>query len=108
MRRLIQTAFVSLCFACAVPAFPSVTMADEASDRAQVDSNVNSALNNLYASVPGSQQIVARAAGVLVFPDITKAGFIVGGQHGNGALLVGGRTVAYYSCAPIIDAGTRA
>lgn len=96
MRRLIQTAFVSLCFASLAPGMATVAMAQAVSERTQIDGNVDAALNNLYASVPGSQAIVARAAGVLVFPEITKAGFIVGGQHGSGALRVGGRSIAYY------------
>ena len=39
------------------------------------------------------------AKGVLVFPNIVKAGFIVGGQYGDGTLRKkGGRTVGYYLC----------
>jgi len=32
-------------------------------------------------------------------PGITKAGFVIGGKYGQGALLVGGKTVDYYSLA---------
>ena len=32
-------------------------------------------------------------------PNITKAGFVVGGQYGTGALQVEGKTVNYYSLA---------
>ena len=96
MRRLIQTVFVSLCLANLVPGFVPAATAGDPTERAQIDTRVNTALSKLYASVPGSQGVVARAAGVLVFPEITKAGFIVGGQHGDGALRVGGRSIAYY------------
>ena len=34
---------------------------------------------------------------MLVFPSVLQAGFIVGGQYGEGALRVGGGTVGYYS-----------
>jgi lipid-binding SYLF domain-containing protein len=34
---------------------------------------------------------------VLVFPSVISAGFWVGGQYGEGALRVGGRTAGYYS-----------
>jgi lipid-binding SYLF domain-containing protein len=40
-----------------------------------------------------------KAKGILVFPSILKAGFIVGGQGGNGALLKKGKTVGYYNTA---------
>jgi lipid-binding SYLF domain-containing protein len=33
----------------------------------------------------------------LYFPKTTKAGFVVGGKHGDGALIKGGKTVGYYS-----------
>ena len=96
MRRLVKTALVSVCIACLSPALAPVAMADDAGARAQIDGNVNATLNNLYATVPGSRNVVSRAAGVLIFPDITKAGFIVGGERGDGALRVGGRSIAYY------------
>lgn len=96
MRRLLQTACVLVCVTCVVPGTATVVCADEVTNRTQVDSSVDTALNNLYASVPGSQGIVRRAAGVLVFPQITKAGSIVGGESGSGALRIGGRNIAYY------------
>ena len=36
------------------------------------------------------------AAGILVFPKIVKAGFLIGGQTGSGALLVDGNVDGYY------------
>jgi lipid-binding SYLF domain-containing protein len=41
------------------------------------------------------------AKGILVFPNITKAGFIVGGQGGNGALIKQGKKVGYYNTAAV-------
>src|SRR3974390_2943835 len=101
MRWPVQFAFVLICFVCLVPGFTSVAMAEDASKRAQLDTNTDAALNNLYASVPGSQNVVTRAAGVLVFPQITKAGFIVGGQSGDGALRAGGAGNGYYGAKSI-------
>jgi lipid-binding SYLF domain-containing protein len=34
--------------------------------------------------------------GILVFPDIIKAGFIFGAQHGEGTLFENGRAVRFY------------
>ena len=49
--------------------------------------------------VPGGAEFLQKAKGVLVFPSVIKAGFIVGGEYGEGALRVGGKTVGYYSTA---------
>ena len=34
---------------------------------------------------------------MLVFPTVLKAGFGVGGEYGEGAMRVGGKTVGYYN-----------
>ena len=43
------------------------------------------------------QQLAARAKGILGFPRVVKAGFMVGGQFGDGALRKAGKTVGYYN-----------
>lgn len=68
-----------------------------ASKRASIDSAVNSTLDRMYASVKGSRELVSKARGVLVFPSVLQAGFVVGGEYGEGALRVGGRTQGYYN-----------
>ena len=81
----------------------TTTTASRASDpiakRHSVDSNVDSALSRLYAQDPSSREMIAKARGVLVFPSILQAGFVVGGSYGEGALRVRGRTAEYYSTA---------
>lgn len=65
---------------------------------AQTDRDVHIALTKLYDSTPEARQLAGRAKGILVFPNIVKAGFLFGGQYGSaGALLKGGRTVGYYN-----------
>ena len=51
----------------------------------------------LYGQVEGSEQLVGRARGVLVFPSVLEAGFIVGASRGQGALRVGGKTKSYHA-----------
>ena len=53
-------------------------------------------LNRLYDSTPGSRELVAKAAGVLIFPKAVSAGFVVGGEYGNGELRVNDRFAGYY------------
>jgi lipid-binding SYLF domain-containing protein len=64
---------------------------------AEISKNSEAALASLYAKVAGAKAIGAQAHAVLVFPKVTKAGLVVGGQHGEGALIKGGKTVGYYS-----------
>ena len=63
----------------------------------EINAGVRSTLNNFYAKVRGGRGLVSRAAGVLVFPSVVKAGFGVGGSYGEGAMLVGGHTSGYYN-----------
>ncbi|MBV8143399.1 MAG: hypothetical protein JO184_00225 [Gammaproteobacteria bacterium] len=66
-------------------------------DASAVDQQVSATLDRFYALNPQNKSLAQGAAGVLVFPSITKAGVGVGGEHGEGALLEGGKTVGYYS-----------
>ena len=61
--------------------------------------SVRQTLDRLFHHVRGSQGLLNRSAGVLVFPTIVKAGFGVGGEYGEGELLVGGRSVGRYNTA---------
>ncbi|NTZ86951.1 hypothetical protein FCJ61_29165 [Burkholderia metallica] len=72
-----------------------------ASKRESIDASVNATLSRLYSTVPGSRELVAKSRGVLVFPNVLQAGFIIGGQSGNGALRVGGSTVGYYNTSSL-------
>jgi lipid-binding SYLF domain-containing protein len=65
--------------------------------RREIQAEVNSAITRLYQEAPQSREMVQRAQGVLVFPSVFKAGFVVGGEYGEGALMVGGRPAGYYS-----------
>lgn len=70
---------------------------DPAAKRRAIDAAVDSALTKLYGQVPQSKELVAKSRGVLVFPSVVSAGFVVGGSYGEGALRVAGRTAGYYS-----------
>ena len=61
-----------------------------------IDSRVSGALDRFYAANPHHRDLTQKAAAVLVFPRITKAGVGVGGEFGEGALQEQGKTVAYY------------
>jgi lipid-binding SYLF domain-containing protein len=67
-----------------------------AATAAEIDRDVDSALMKLYEKTPAAGELSKVAKGILVFPDIVKAGLIIGGQYGDGALRVDGKTVGYY------------
>lgn len=55
------------------------------------------ALANLYAKQPKAKMLGERAKGILVFPNILKAGFMFGAQGGNGVLFEGGVPTKFYN-----------
>ena len=68
-----------------------------AASAAELNRKVDTALSTLFAKSESARVLSERAKGILVFPGIVKAGFIVGGQYGEGALRENGKTVGYYS-----------
>ena len=70
-----------------------------AASKAEINRDVNSALEILYAKDPDARTLASQAKAVLVFPNIVKAGFMFGAQYGEGALRERGKTVGYYNTA---------
>jgi lipid-binding SYLF domain-containing protein len=68
-----------------------------AASAAELNRGASAALTKLYANTPKAKELAAIAKGILVFPRIVKAGFMVGGLFGEGVLLKGGKAVAYYN-----------
>jgi len=60
---------------------------------AEIDADANSTLKRFYNEVNGSQEFTSSAKALLVMSGVTKAGFLVGGTYGQGALQIGGKTV---------------
>ena len=67
-----------------------------AESRHAVDASYHETLDRLYASTPGSRELVAKARGVLVFPRVISAGLVVGAAYGEGQLREHGRVEGYY------------
>jgi lipid-binding SYLF domain-containing protein len=70
-----------------------------AASATEIDIKVDAALARFRSEVTGGDAFLAKARGVLVFPEVVKAGFGIGGEYGEGALRVGGKTAAYYNTA---------
>ncbi|CAB3795573.1 hypothetical protein LMG28688_04133 [Paraburkholderia caffeinitolerans] len=102
-RRFILKASVAIALASAALAgcsttgnTPPTAQTNDAK-RQSIDASVDGTMSRLFQTVPGSRELVGKARGVLVFPQVTQAGIGIGGEHGDGALRVGGSTVGYYS-----------
>lgn len=76
------------------------TTAPASADSAvEIEADVRATLTKFRANVGGGDELLAQAKGVLVFPSVLKAGFVFGGEYGEGALKIAGRTAGYYSLA---------
>ncbi|HIP52692.1 MAG TPA: hypothetical protein EYH03_01595 [Chromatiales bacterium] len=78
---------------------PSFWPVDAAAAGTEIDIGVDATLEHFKKEVPGGKRFLRKAAGVLVFPRVIKAGFGIGGEYGKGALRIGSKTVDYYSTA---------
>lgn len=70
-----------------------------AASKEEIDAEVREAVQNFYKHTSAGKELSQKAAGMLVFPSVVKAGIGVGGEYGEGALLIGGKPVAYYNIA---------
>ena len=68
---------------------------------AMVDRESEAALKVLYEGIPAAKELGTKAVGILVFPNIVKAGFIFGAQYGDGELLKQDRPAGYYNITAV-------
>ncbi len=82
-----------LCLLAIVVAAPAA----RAASAGEIEAGVNATLDRFYRNIGGARELAQKAVGVLVFPSVVKAGFGIGGEYGEGALRIRGRTVDYYN-----------
>ena len=70
-----------------------------AGSKAEIDAKVAQAIEDFYKQTSAGKTLAQKAAGMLVFPEVIKAGIGVGGEYGEGALVIKGNPAAYYSTA---------
>ncbi len=88
---------ISVLTIAAAAAFVLMPGSSIAGTAAEIDSDVDKALASLYGQRPEAKKLGETSKAVLVFPRIIKGGLIfVGGQGGEGALRVNGKTDGYY------------
>ena len=65
----------------------------------KINIGVKNTLKRFSKEISGGSEFLKDAKGVLVFPSVIKAGFGIGGEYGEGALRISGKTVEYYNTA---------
>jgi len=96
-KRVFAVIAAAGCLALAPQA--SASMVPGKTSAAELSRSAQNTLQKLYARVPAAKALGKEAYAVLVFPSVTKAGLGIGGQYGEGTLIKGGKTVAYYNTA---------
>ena len=77
----------------AILALPTIAIADS---KAVTDTKVDETIATFKEEVNGADVFLNQAAGYLVFPRVIKLGIGIGGETGEGALRIGGKTDGYY------------
>lgn len=95
----LTTRFLAILAALLLSAACLLPQAASAASAAELRRDAQAALQRLYATNPGARALQQQAVAILVFPSITKAGLVVGGQFGDGVLFRSGKAVAYYNTA---------
>ncbi|HWR88707.1 MAG TPA: YSC84-related protein [Dissulfurispiraceae bacterium] len=76
---------------------PALADTVSAATAMEIDVSVDVAMERFYKQVSGAPEFAKAAKALLVMPNVKKGGFFIGGQYGEGALRVGGKTTAYYN-----------
>jgi lipid-binding SYLF domain-containing protein len=85
---LLGIATLSLCLT------PSLT---HSASGPEIDAGVGTTLQSFERQIPGARELGQKAAGILVFPSVVKAGMGIGGEYGEGLLIIHGRPGGYYN-----------
>ena len=93
--------FIQLPSIALIPAIAACTTTggsdtDAAAKRREIDAGVDGTMSKLFTSASSAQALSQQAKGILTFPKILAAGFIVGAEYGEGALRVAGSSVGHY------------
>ncbi len=98
---MTKRVFKTLAFATSLALIIGIVSVSTSSAKTahEINSEVNAALEFFLQHVKGGKDFLNAAKGVLIIPNIVKVGVGVGGEYGEGAMRIGGKTVEYYSIA---------
>jgi lipid-binding SYLF domain-containing protein len=69
----------------------------EAASAPEIDAAVDTTLRNFESQIQGARELAIKAAGILVFPSVVKVGIGIGGEYGEGLLIIRGRPGGYFN-----------
>ena len=84
-------------FIIALLVAPSFSHVAQAATAREIDVSVEVALDRFKNEVKGAEEFLANAKCVLVIPNVIRVGFGLGGEYGEGALIIDGKTADYYN-----------
>lgn len=96
-KSIISTITAAIIFVLVIA--PHFSSGVQAKSAREIDVSVDVALDRFKNEVPGANDFLKNSKGVLVIPNVIRVGFVFGGEYGEGALLIDGKTVDYYSVA---------
>ena len=73
--------------------------AASAASATEINIGVKETMKRFKTDISGGEEFLKQAKAILVFPSVIKAGIGIGGEYGEGALRINGKTIAYYSTA---------
>ncbi len=91
-KEILSVIAASLAFTLVLAAPPSY-----AKSAREIGASVDTALERFQDKIDGAKGLLKNAKGVLVFPKVIKGGIGIGGEYGEGALRIKGKTVDYYN-----------
>jgi len=94
--KVLTIRFSMLCLALSLLCLPATA---SAASKQELDAKVKSTMTTFYSQVKSGKELANKAVGILVFPEVFKAGIGIGGEYGEGAMLEGGKTTGYYNTA---------
>jgi lipid-binding SYLF domain-containing protein len=84
-------------FLIAIHAVVVAPSRSEAASAAEINAEANATLHSFVRQTGGARELANRAAGILVFPSVVKAGIGFGGEYGEGVLITHGQIAGYYN-----------
>jgi lipid-binding SYLF domain-containing protein len=97
IRLILANLLLLLATACSTSQIPPSSAVDPA-----LEARARAALQQLYATTPNAKALQTRAKAVHVFPEMLKAGLIVGAEEGNGVMFgADGKVMGYYNATSV-------
>jgi len=91
MHRLLSTTLL----------FAGLVLSGQAADPTKLQADVDAAIKAFQSADSGLKDTFKNAAGYVVFPNVGKGGFVVGGAHGNGLVYEESKLIGHASLTQV-------